>query len=117
MHPARDGMRLPFPVHLKPYMVAGIKATREELRAAFGDPQYVETDSTRTFGGDEDSWAWELPSEQRLLLVLQVPYGNAALHCDPPDPHPVVAALGIDADKQRLQILATPIVHPAYTGP
>jgi hypothetical protein len=117
MHLPCDGRLLAFPVHFKPYMVAGIKATREELRAALGEPHYVETDSTRTFGGDEDMWAWELPSGQRFLLVLQVPYGVAVLHCDPPDASPVIAALGIDAERQRLEVFATPIVHPAYTGP
>jgi hypothetical protein len=117
MHAPSEGKLLPFPVHLKPYIVAGIRATREELRAAFGQPHFVETDSTRTFGGDEDMWAWELPSGQRFLLVLQVPYGIAVLHCDPPNAPPVLAALGIDVDKQRLELLPTPIIHPAYTGP
>jgi hypothetical protein len=117
MHAPSDGTLLPFPVHLKPYIVAGIRATREELRAALGQPHFVETDSTRTFGGDEDMWAWELPSGRRFLLVLQVPYGQAELLCDPPDAASVVAALGIDAEKQRLQILPTPILHPASTGP
>jgi hypothetical protein len=117
MQPPCDGKRLSFPVHLKPYMVAGLKATREELRAWLGDPHFIETDSTRTFGGDEDNWAWELPSGQRFLLVLQVPYGLAALYCDPPDSAPVVAALGIDAGMQHLEILAEPLIHPCYTGP
>jgi hypothetical protein len=114
MHPPIDGIPLAFPVHLKPYMVAGIKATRAELRQALGDPHFVETDSTRTFGGDEDNWAWRLPSGQRVLLVLQVPYGSVVLYCDPPDPNPAVEALGIDADKHRLEILAIPIVDPGY---
>jgi len=117
MHPPYDGTLLPFPVDLKPYIVAGFRTSRDELRAELGPPHFVETDSTRTFGGDEDMWAWELASGLRFLLVLQVPYGKAVLHCDPPDPKPVVAALGIDALTQKFEILATPIVHPAYTGP
>src|ERR1700677_1724305 len=117
MHPPNEGNRLPFPVHLKPYMVAGMRTTREVLRAGLGAPHFIETDSTRTFGGDEDMWAWELPSGLRFLLVLQVPYGIAILHCDPPDAAPVVAALGLDADKEQLEVLPTPIVHPGHTGP
>ena len=113
MHAPIDGTLLPFPVRLKPFIVGGIQATRSELRAALGEPHIVETDGTRTFGGDEDMWAWELPSGQRLLIVLQVPHGKAILHCDPPHAAPVVAALGIDAEKQRLEILAAPVVHPA----
>ena len=117
MHAPQSATLLPFPVHLKPYMVAGIRTTRAELRAALGEPHFVETDSTRTFGGDEDNWAWELHSGHRLLLVLQVPYGHAIIYCDPPEAEPVVASLGIDAAKQQLEILPAPVVHPAYTGP
>jgi hypothetical protein len=117
MHAPTDGALMPFPVHLKPYIVAGIRTTRDELRSALGQPHFVEMDSTRTFGGDEDMWAWELPSGQRFILILQVPYGKAMLLCDPPDPAAVVAALGIDAEQQRLEILNPPIVHPEYIGP
>jgi hypothetical protein len=62
-------------------------------------------------------WAWELPSGQRLLLVLQVPYGMTMLHCDPPDASAVVVALGIDAAARGLEILPTPVVRPDYSGP
>src|SRR5262245_51854946 len=117
MHAPNNATPLTFPVRLKPFMVAGIRATREELREDLGEPHFVETDSTRTFGGDEDNWAWELASGQRLLLVLQVRYQIAIVYCDPPDPKPVIAAIGIDAEKQGLEIFATPVVHPAYSGP
>lgn len=117
MHAPFDGTPLSFPVRLKPYIVAGIRATREKLRSALGPPHFVETDSTRTIGGDEDMWAWELPSGLRFMLVLQVPYGKALLLCDPPDPAPVVAALGIEVEDQQLDVLETPIVDPSYSGP
>src|SRR5262245_13162992 len=110
MHPPTEGKLLPFPVRLKPYMVAMMTATRAELRATLGDPHFVETDSTRTYGGDEDNWAWELPSGQRFLLVLRVPYHVAVLYCDPPDPASTVVALGVDADKQ--QLFAQPVLDP-----
>lgn len=117
MHAPVDGQPLPFPVHLKPWIVANLRASRAEMRAAFGPPHFVETDSTRTCGGDEDNWAWELPSRQRVLLVLQVPTGIAMILCDPPEPTPAAAALGIDMEMQRLELRPTPIVHPAYSGP
>jgi hypothetical protein len=79
------------------------------MRAAPGEPHFVEMDSTRTCGGDEDMWAWELPEGQRFLLVLQVPYGVVQIICDPPDPQAVIAALGIVGEKRGLEILATPI--------
>lgn len=112
MHPPIDGLILPFPVRMKPYMVAGIKATRSELRNAFGCPHCVETDSTRTFGGDEDAWAWELPMGQRILVVLRVPYNVAILHADPPDPGAAVSALGINAELQSLEIFRPPYFEP-----
>ncbi len=108
---------LPFPVHMKPWIVAVFKATREDLRAVFGPPHYVETDGTRTFGGDEDNWAWQLESGERVLIVLRVPYDDGVLYCDPPDAHRMISVLGIDSAKHRLQILPTPLVDPCYSGP
>src|SRR5262249_7870229 len=109
---------LPFPVDMKPYMVAELRATRDELRGNLGEPHFVETESTRTCGGEEDNWAWELASGQRLLLVWSGAFGGGAvLMCDPPDPNPAIIALGIDAEKQQLEVFPTPIVHPSYTGP
>lgn len=115
MHRPVDGVPLAFPCHFKPYIVGGIRASRNDMRAALGEPHFVETDSTRTSGGDEDMWAWELKSGQRFLLVLQVPYSQVQILCDPPDPEPVIAALGVESEKFGL--LATPVVHPAYSGP
>ena len=117
MHCPTDGVPLPFPVRLKPFIVGGFRATRSEMRSALGEPHFVETDSTRTFGGDEDMWAWELPSGQRFLLVLQVPYGLLQILCDPPEPQAVIAALGVEPEKQQLEILAVPVVAPGYGGP
>src|SRR5262245_58765618 len=117
MHPPRDGKRLPLSVRMKPYIVGGFQATREELRTVLGLPHYVETDSTRTSGGDEDWWGWELPSGARLVVVLQVPYEAALLHCDPPEPDAVVEALGIDVVANRWEALAIPVVRPDYSGP
>src|SRR5262245_51876464 len=117
MHAPSSAKRFPFPVHLKPWIVAGFEATREELRVLPGEPHYVETDSTRTFGGDEDNWAWELPTGQRVLIVRQVPYQSVLLYSDPPDATAVIEAIGIDAEKPRLQIEENPIVDPQYSGP
>ena len=116
MHMPLDAKPLPFPVHLKPYWVASFSATREQLRSVFGEPHYVETDSTRTAGGEEDNWAWELPSGQRFMIVLAVPYQSAGLLSDPPDPDQVVAAVGIDGVTQQLQISAKPFLDLRYGG-
>jgi hypothetical protein len=117
MHRPIDAAPLPFPVTLKPYIVGGFRATREGLRAELGEPHFIETDTRRTAGGDEDMWAWELPSGLRFMVVLQVPVGLVHLLCDPPDSSQVIEALGMDSDKEKLQLLIPPIVHPAYSGP
>src|SRR5437764_402172 len=109
MYVPQGGIRLPLPVDLKPYMVAGIRSTREELRTALGEPHFVESDSTRTYGGDEDMWAWELPSGQQMLLVLHVPFRVATLYCDPANPAPAFVALGIDAERREVAIFPTPL--------
>ena len=115
MHTPHDAKPLPFPVHLKPYWVAHFRSTREQLRGVFGAPHYVETDSTRTAGGDEDNWAWELPTGQRVLIVLAVPYQAARVLSDPPDAEQAVAAVGIDLVEQQLQLLAKPFLDPCYS--
>jgi hypothetical protein len=85
--------------------------------AALGDPHHAETDSRCTFGGEEDCSAWELPSGQRVLVRLRVPYGHVVRYGDPPDPTPVVATLSIDTGRQTLEILEKPLLHPAYGDP
>lgn len=116
MHPPSNSVRLDFPVHLKPWYVAGFRATRDEMRQSFGNPHYVESDATRTFGGEEDSWAWELPNGQRVLLVLRVQYAQAYVLCDPPNTQPAVTALGV-GDQDNIEIFETPFVDPSYNGP
>jgi hypothetical protein len=68
-----------------------------------GEPHFIETDSTRTYGGDEDSWAFVLPSGQRCVVLLRVPYDHAIIYADPPALEPVLSALGIPAGEPRLQ--------------
>ncbi len=114
MHSPADAQHLVPPFRLKPYMVATFEATRADLRASLGAPDYVETDSTRTFGGDEDNWAWELGTGQRILVVLRVPYKYAVLYSDPPDSAAAAAALGIEPEGRNLTVLAEPMLDPCY---
>jgi hypothetical protein len=93
---------LTMPVDLPIWAVGTLKVRELELQAMLGEPHYVETDSTRTCGGEEQGWAYALPSGQRLLIVLAVPVSMAELYCDPPDMGPALAALGIAADDPRL---------------
>jgi len=83
--------------------LASLSITREELRGLLGEPHFTETDSTRTFGGEEDAWAFTLDSGQRVLVVLRAPYRLAVIHADPPQLEPALHALHIRADDARLQ--------------
>ena len=107
----RQGARpLEFPVRLTPYAVAQFHATRVQMRGALGDPHFIETDPHGTAGGDEDSWAWELPAGQRILLVLAVPYADVTVFADPAEAGSAVQSLGIDAVEQQLELFDPPIL-------
>lgn len=108
MHPPANATCLPFPVHLTPWAVARFRASRERMRAALGKPHFVEDDPTRTAGGDEDNWAWQLADGQRVLIVLAVPYHDATLYCDPPVAGRAVSALGLSTG-DSLDIFPRPI--------
>jgi hypothetical protein len=73
-----------------------------------GEPHFVETDPQRTCGGEEDAWAFALPSGQRVLIVLDVVIGLAELYGDPPDLVPVLGALGVAPEDPRLGRHAEP---------
>lgn len=94
----------PLPMPLSPPLwgLASLAVTRPQLHAMLGSPHFVETDSLRTAGGDEDAWAYILDAGQRVLIVLEVPYHTARLIADPPEIGPVLRALGIAPDDPRL---------------
>lgn len=104
----RDMTILPLPVDLPIWGLASLNVTRPELRDLLGDPHFVETDPRRTGGGEQDSWAYALPTGQRVLVVLEVPTSWAELFGDPPDLAPVLFALGIPPDDPRLVAHAEP---------
>ena len=94
----------PLPLPPKPpfWELAAFRATREEARVLLGQPHYTETGTMRTSGGEEDIWAYALPSGQRLLIIHHVPYQGATLCADPPDLGPVLEALHISPSDSRL---------------
>ena len=87
--------RLPMPVALPMWAVAGLRATRSELCDLLGEPNYVETDPSRTCGGEQHGWAYALPSGQRVLVLLDVTVGRAELFADPPVARTVLRALAL----------------------
>jgi hypothetical protein len=52
---------------------------RKALHAVLGRPHHTETDELRTFGGEEDTWRFELPGGIFFFIELRVPYGEAAI--------------------------------------
>ncbi len=72
------------PLSLPLWQLARFPISRVELRSRLGEPHFVETDSSRTCGGDEDGWAFVLPSGQRILVLLHVNYHLAYIISDPP---------------------------------
>lgn len=92
---------IPMPVSFPFWQVGGLKITREELRAILGEPHFVQTDSFRTFGGDEDCWAFELTNGDRIGFVLRVPYKIVVLYGDTPFTGVFEKILNIPRDDPR----------------
>ncbi len=101
-------VRLPIPVEPPMWAVVSLKTSRHEMRALLGDPHFIETDPRRTCGGEEDFWAYTLPSGHRVVVVVDAPTGGAYLGSDPPDWEPVVRFLGLEPDDPRLTRPAEP---------
>jgi hypothetical protein len=93
---------LELPVAFPLWMLCNFRISREELHSILGCPAYTETDTYATFGGEEDAWAYQLPSGQRVLVILNVALRQARFCADPPDLEPVLAAFGLVRDQPDL---------------
>jgi hypothetical protein len=100
---------IPLPLKLPLWILAKVKIEQSVLRGIFGNPHFTETDSTRTYGGDEDAWGFRLESGQRLLVVYQVPYENALLYSDSPELLPILAIMQLSQSDQRLEVYNPPL--------
>ena len=60
-------------------------ASREDLERALGPPHYVERDSTRTHGGEEDTWRYAFASGALFFVEYRVPYLHAAVVSNTPE--------------------------------
>lgn len=99
---------LRMPLSLPLWELASLESSRPHMHALLGEPHFVETDSTRTVGGEEDAWAYLLSSGQRVLIILEVPYHRVRLIADPPELGPMLMALGVTLDDPRLRCYAEP---------
>lgn len=99
---------LGLPVQPPMWGVATITVTRDTLRAMLGDPHYIETDPFRTCGGEEDCWAFTLPSGQRFMIILEVTTARAELYGDPPDAPVILKSLAFSPQDPRITCHAEP---------
>jgi hypothetical protein len=100
--------QLQLPLALPLWELATFEADRLRLCGHLGPPHFIETDSTKTAGGEEEVWAYSLTSGQRILIILQVDYRVARLIADPPEIGPVLDVLGITPGDARLNCYAAP---------
>jgi len=59
---------------------------RSDLRSQLGEPTYVETDTFRTYGGDEDWWFYATSAGASVAICLRVPYQDVAVYVSDPAP-------------------------------
>ena len=52
---------------------------RPAVHAVLGAPHHLETDELRTFGGEEDTWRFELSDGVLLFIELHVPYRHVSI--------------------------------------
>ena len=95
--------RLSLPVDLPIWALVSLKVTRPELHRMLGEPHFVETDPLRTCGGEQDAWAYKLPSGQRILVIFDTLSSWAELYGDPPRAEPILQSLAIAPDDERLK--------------
>ena len=104
------GYKEPKPVF---WTVAGFKMANDEVRKRLGHPHFTETDSTRTYGGDEDIWGFALESGQHVCVCFQIPYGNVLIHSDKPNLGEILEVLDLPAelvsDKSRFETYDPPL--------
>jgi len=94
---------LQLPVELPIWALVSLKITRPELHSMLGAPHYLETDPRRTCGGEQDAWAYSLPSGERVLVVLDPVSGWAELYGDPPLAEPILQSFAIAPNDNRLK--------------
>src|SRR5437763_1242848 len=87
---------LPMPLAPPLWLVASLSASRSEMRSILGEPHKIETDPRCTCGGEEDAWAYLLPTGHRVIVIVDSGPGGAYFASDPPDLEPVLRFLRID---------------------
>jgi hypothetical protein len=98
--------KLSMPLSPPMWGVVSLKISRSEMRALLGAPHFVETDPRCTCGGEEDAWAFVLPSAHRIIIIADS--GGAYVGSDPPDAEPALEFLKIARTDSRVMIHEEP---------
>ena len=64
-----------------PWQVGEVRGVeRSALRARLGHPAHVETDTSSTFGGEEDWWGYRNAAGTVVGICLRVPYEHVVVY-------------------------------------
>lgn len=99
--------RLELPIKWHAYEIACFKQSDSELRSALGEPHYIETDSTRTFGGEESLWAYNLEGVP-FAIVCRIPYSDTVVYAKDPQPKGVLAKVASLFPNSNMDIYSEP---------
>lgn len=100
--------KLKIPAPLPFWEIGHFSIDRETLRERLGAPHFTETDSSRTFGGEEDSWAYSTDSGLRVVITLRVPYREAVIYSDPPNAEEAAKAFSCAIGEAKVIFLEIP---------
>jgi hypothetical protein len=81
--------RLELPINWHAFEISCFKLSDGQLRSVLGEPHYIETDSTRTFGGNESLWAYELEGVP-FAVVCRIPYSDTVIYAREAKPSGVI---------------------------
>ena len=84
--------KLQLPIEFHAYQIALLYADEQQIKNVLGDPHYVETDSTRTCGGHEALWAYEVNGEP-FAINCRIPYEESVIYTRNPKPIDVFEAI------------------------
>lgn len=91
------------------YQVACIhEVDRSSLHTLLGAPHFIEQSDSRTYGGEEDWWAYETSEGHAVVLALRVPYRDAVVMTDLVDQRVVLDAFSECLKLGRLEVYERP---------
>ena len=100
-----------FPVKNLNKNVADFKSTRKQLTEILGLPEYVETDSFCTAGGEEDWWYYENSDGDFFVVVLRISYEHGSLLSTTNDAEKISKFISKIFSKLNVEVFDEPYVY------